>query len=215
MKYHQPLDDLLGQRSRVKILRYLSRTRLEMSGRRIAADLGLSPWSCHLALRELTEQGVLVMRNVGRTYLFRLNERNYTVEKLLLPLFAQEAELLQAAIREIVAGLPQSIVSIILYGSVSRREERPFSDVDFLVLVASGDDRQQVQGLFERKNESFVARYGNVLSPMVLTVAEFRQRYREGDALVSEIMNTGQVIYGQLISEVMAHESQEDSPQGS
>jgi len=207
MKYYQPLDDLLGQRSKVKILRHLCSTQLEMSGRQIATDLGLSPWACHLALRALTEQGILLMRNAGRTYLFRLNKINYVVERLLLPLFAEEGGLVQVAIQEIVADLSESIVSIVLYGSVSRGQERSFSDIDLLVLVVAKEDQQNVQNVFEQKNESFIARFGNVLSPLVLPVTEFRQRYREGDALITEIVNTGQVIYGKLISEVMSHES--------
>lgn len=211
MKYYQVLDDLLGQKSTVKVLRYLSHTRLEMSGRRIAEELGQSPWACHLALRQLTDQGILVMRNVGRSYLFRLNERNYVVEKLLLPLFTEESRLLQAAIEEIVAGLSESVVSIVLYGSASRRQERPFSDIDLMVLVSTEQDRKNVQALFEQRNESFIARFGNVLSPLVLPIAEFRRRYRKGDALVKEIVNDGRVIYGQLISEVMAHAPHKDS----
>lgn len=211
MKFHQPLDDLLSQKPRVKILRYLSLNRLEMNGRRIASDLALNPQTCLMALRELVDQGVLVMRNVGNTHLFRLNEQNYVVEQLLRPLFAAESGLLQTAVQEIVAGLTNSVVSIILYGSASRREERPFSDLDLLVLVASQDERQKVQDLFEQKNESFVARFGNVLSPLVLSVTEFRQRYKDGDPLIQEIVNTGRVIHGQLISEVMVHGTQEDS----
>lgn len=154
------------------------------------------------------------MRNVGRTFLFHLNERNYVVEKLLLPLFTEESKLLQTAIEEIIAGLSESVASIVLYGSVSRRQERAFSDVDLLVLVPTEEDRKNVQALFEQKNESFIARFGNVLSPLVLTVPEFRKRYQERDALASEVVNTGRVIYGQLISEVMAHESNKDSQQG-
>jgi predicted nucleotidyltransferase len=214
MKFYQVLDDLLSQKSRVKILRHLSHTRLEMSGRRIAEDLGLSPWACHLALRQLTDQGILVMHNVGNTHLFRLNERNYVVERLLLPLFAEESRLLEAAIEELMTGLTNRVASVVLYGSISRRQERAFSDVDLLVLVAREKDRKNIQTVFEQRNAAFIARFGNVLSPLVLPVAEFRRRYRKSDALVTEIVNTGRVIYGQLISEVMAHESHKDSHKG-
>jgi predicted nucleotidyltransferase len=213
MKYYRPLDNLLGQKSAIKILRYLSLARLEMNGRQIAADTGLSPWACHLALRELAEQGIVVMRNVGRTYLFRLNDKNYIAERLLLPLFAAEGELLQAAIREITDGLPDSVVSVVLYGSVSRREERPSSDVDLLILVAGEPDREPVRELLAQKNESFVARFGNILSPLVLPVREFIRRYRDHDAFIDEIANAGQVVYGKLISEVIAHGAKEDPKQ--
>ena len=210
MKYSRPLNDLLGQQSKVNILRHLANTRLEMSGRQIAADIGMSPWACHRALQDLTDQGVLVMRNMGRTYLFRLNEESYVVEELLLPLFQKEKHLLEAAIREMVDGLSQSIVSLVLYGSVSRGEERPSSDLDVLVLVSTDADQDQMQELFAEKNDYFISRFGNVLSPIILSIAEFRQRYRGGDGLLREIVDTGRVIHGRLISEVL-HEPQEDS----
>jgi predicted nucleotidyltransferase/biotin operon repressor len=210
MKYSRPLDDLLGQQSKVKILRHLANTHLEMSGRQIASDIGMSPWACHRALQDLTDQGALVMRNMGRTYLFRLNEESYVVEELLLPLFQKEKQLLEAAIREMVDGLSKSIVSIILYGSVSRGEERSSSDLDVLVLVSTDADQDQIQELFAEKNDYFISRFGNVLSPIILSIAEFRQRYGGGDGLLREIVDTGRVIHGKLISEVL-HEPQEDS----
>jgi DNA-binding IclR family transcriptional regulator len=55
-----------GGTYKVKILRHLANTRLEMSGRQIASDIGMSPWACHRALQDLTDQGVLVMRNRRR-----------------------------------------------------------------------------------------------------------------------------------------------------
>ncbi len=204
MKYHQPLDDLLGQRSKVSILRHLCRTRAELSGRQLAVDLNLSPWACHLALQELVDQGVLAMRAVGHAHLFRLNEGNYVVEQLLQPLFEREANLLEDAVRHIVADLPDSVVSVILYGSVARREERPYSDIDLLVLVAATREHEPVQDLFDRKNESHVGRFGSVLAPLILPVAEFRRRFRQGDALLREIARTGRPIFGASIAEVIS-----------
>lgn len=214
MKYANSLDDLLGQKSKVKILRCLSNSCVEMSGRQIASDVKMSPWACHQALQELTEQGVLLMRNVGRTYLFRLNERNYLVRELLLPLFQKEKGLLETAIQEIIEGISDAIVSIVLYGSVSRGEERPFSDFDLLILVPTSAGKEPVQDIFDRKNDDFISRFGNVLSPLVLSVAEFRERYREKDALIREVVDAGRVVYGKLFSEVLAHEPQEGPNEG-
>lgn len=210
MKYSNPLDDLLGQKSKVKMLRHLSNTGLEMSGRQIASDIKMSPWACHQALRDLTEQGVLLMRNVGRTYLFRLNERSYQVEELLLPLFQKEKDLLKAAIQEIVDGISDSIVSIVLYGSILRGEERPSSDFDLLILVPTRANKEPVQEIFDQKNDYFISRFGNVLSPLILSVAEFRERYHGNDALIREVVDAGRVVYGKLFSEVLVHEPQED-----
>ncbi len=55
--------------------------------------------------------------------------------------------------------------------------------------------------LFRLNNDYFISRFGNVLSPIILSMAEFRQRYRGGDGLLREIVDTGRVIHGKLISE--------------
>lgn len=210
MKYFKALDDLLGQKSKLKILRHLSNTRLEMSGRQIASDIGMSPWVCHQALKDLSAQGVVLMRNVGKTHLFRINERNYLAAEVLIPLFEREKGLLDAAISEIMHGLEDRITSIVLYGSISRREERPSSDFDLLVVVPTSDDKKSAEDFFATKNDYFISRFGNVLSPLILSVKEFHERYRGGDPLIHEIVSSGRAIYGKSMSEVIIYAPQED-----
>lgn len=210
MKYSKALDDLLAQKSKLKILRHLSNTNLEMSGRQIASDIGMSPWACHQALKELSAQGVVLMRNVGNTHLFRINERNYLVAEVLIPLFEAEKGLLDAAISEIVQGLEDRITSIVLYGSIARGEEKPSSDFDILVLVPTSNDKKSAEDSFAAKNDYFVSRFGNVLSPLILSARKFQERYRGGDPLIREIVNTGRAIYGESISEVISYAPQED-----
>jgi len=210
MKYSKALDDLLGQKSKLKILRHLSNTKMEMSGRQIASEIGMSPWVCHQALKELSAQGVVLMRNVGNTHLFRINERNYLVAEVLMPLFEAEEGLLDAAISEIVQGLEDRITSIVLYGSISRGEEEPTSDFDLLVVVPTSNDTKSAEDFFAIKNDYFISRFGNVLSPLILAAREFQERYRGGDQLIREIANTGRVVYGKSISEVITYAPQED-----
>jgi len=210
MKYSKALDDLLGQKSKLKILRHLSNTKMEMSGRQIASEIGMSPWVCHQALKELSAQGAVLMRNVGNTHLFRINERNYLVAKVLMPLFEAEEGLLDAAISEIVQGLTDRITSIVLYGSISGREEKPSSDFDLLVLVPTSHDKKSAEDFFAAKNDYFISRFGNVLSPLILSAREFQERYGGGDPLTREIISTGRAIYGKSISEVISYASQED-----
>jgi len=203
MKFHHPLDDLLGQKSKVRILRHLARTRAEWNGRQIAADIGMSPWVCHQALKELCAQGVVQMRNVGNTHLYRLAEQHYLVAEVLLPLFQEEREALQRAIEELTAGLDGSISSVILYGSVARGEEEPFSDVDLLVVIPNEGNREAMRDCLVSRGEVFASQFGNMPSHLILGADEFREKYRRQDPLIGEIVSTGRVIYGQTLSELL------------
>jgi len=204
MKYSQPLDDLLGQKSKVRILRYLANSGLELNGRQIAYEIGMSPWVCHQALGELQDQGILVMRNVGNTHLYRINREHYLVRELLLPLFQKEQRLLDTVIAAITDGLPASVVSLILYGSVARSEEEPFSDIDILAVTATEEDVPLVEQFFLQKNEAIVPCFGNTLSALVMSSAELSSRLDAGEPLITEILQTGRVIYGARLAEFLA-----------
>ena len=194
MRFYRSLDHVLGTRLKVAILRTLTADSLELNGRQIALAVGASPKPLNQALAQLTSEGVLVQRNVGRTHLFRMNLESPLVTDFVVPLFRREATLLQDALREALAGVP-GLCSAILYGSLARGEEGSFSDVDLLVVAV---DEASAQAVLEARAISFLDRYGNVLSFTVLSQAEFRNRYLERDEFVHEVARTGRVVAGQL-----------------
>jgi len=192
MRFHRPLDHVLGTKSKVAVLRHLVQNDLEQSGREIARAIGLSPKPLNEVLAQLTDEGLLLQRNIGRVYLFRLNRNNRLVAELVVPLFEGEKELLNRALTEVFENVPD-ILSVILYGSVSRGEEGPFSDIDLLVVT---DDGAQAEEILEERAVAFLRRYGNLLSFIVMSSDEFRQDYREGDDFLREVLSTGRVITG-------------------
>lgn len=86
MRYTHPLDDLLGSRARLRILRYLCSTRGEYSGREIARAIGMGETPAHQALKELADTLVILYRVAGQTHYYRLNENHALVERVLCPL---------------------------------------------------------------------------------------------------------------------------------
>mgnify|MGYP001084750544 CR=1 FL=1 len=79
MRVHDPLDKILNNEVKIKILRFLCKTEAEWSGRQIAQEMKVSPAACHKALRELNNEGALLLRSVGRSYLYRLNKENLSL----------------------------------------------------------------------------------------------------------------------------------------
>ncbi|HID64673.1 MAG TPA: winged helix-turn-helix transcriptional regulator [Anaerolineae bacterium] len=193
MRFTHPLEHVLGSKTKVAILRYLSLTGLELNGRQIARAINISPPTVNRALAELVKEGVLTQRNVGRTYLYRLNDDNRLAAELVIPLFQKERDLLKRALSEVLDDVP-SILSAILYGSLVRGEEEPFSDVDLLIVA---DDGVRARDVLEERAVNFLERYGNVLSLYILSLDEFRSLYQQRDELLREILAEGRVVAGQ------------------
>jgi len=151
---------------------------LELNGRQIARALGLSPKPLNRTLADLTAEGLLIQRNVGSAYLFRANLDNPLVSDILVPLFQKERNLLRDALDEVLDGLKERIFTAILYGSVSRGEDRPSSDVDLMIVT---DQVEEVEEVLEEQAVTFLERYGNILSAQVISPDELRRRYWDGD----------------------------------
>ena len=89
MRVHNPLDKILSKETKVKILRFLCKTEAEWSGRQIAKEIKVSPAACHKALRELNNEGALLLRGIGKSNLYSLNKENLIVSDLLKPLYRE------------------------------------------------------------------------------------------------------------------------------
>lgn len=198
MRFHRPLDRILGTRLKTAVLRYLIRSNLELSGRQIARAVGASPKPLNRALAQLVGEGVVLQRSVGRVHLYRVNHDNPLVSNLLVRLFQQEANLLQDALRTTLGDIP-GLLSASVYGSVAWQMEEPYSDVDLLVVAR---DKAAAEALLEERAVAFVKRYGNPLSYTVLGLEEFRERYRSHDEFLREAMDRGQVVLGKSALEL-------------
>ncbi len=207
MRFSQPLDQILGNASKVRILRFLCRKGGEWSGRRIAAELGLNPVTAHAALRALHLATVLEFRKVGNSFVYSLRDDHYLVRQVLRPLFEQEAQTLehlrQRLTEQFIAKVRGDIVTVALYGSVARGQERPTSDLDLVVLVVSERAKAPVRAALDRAWESVVKEFGNPLAAYVSTVSEARQKYRRGLPLWQNILAHHQPVWGQSLKEAL------------
>lgn len=93
MRVHDPLDKILNNGIKIKILRFLCKTEVEWSGRQIAQEIKVSPAACHKALRELNNERALLLRSIGKSYLYRLNKENLIISDLLKPLYERESKI--------------------------------------------------------------------------------------------------------------------------
>jgi len=207
MRVHDPLDKILNNEVKIKILRFLCKTEAEWSGRQIAQEMKVSPAACHKALRELNNEGALLLRSVGRSYLYRLNKENIIISELLKPLYERESKIpddvYRAIVRNISSLVIDDIASIAVFGSMKKGKERSTSDIDLLVLVRKPEDKRKVEEDFGKVNEKIVGKFGNTVSSYIQTVEEFKLKYKRGLALVKNILKSHRLLFGKPLEDLL------------
>jgi predicted nucleotidyltransferase len=210
MRFHHVLDDVLGRRSSVRLLRFLVRSGGEHSGRDLARLVGLDHKTCHDALRELAEQGVVSARRIATATAYSLKQDHPLVQGILRPAFENEETLIERYVREAqkLSGVP--VESMIVFGSVARQEEVPRSDVDILVIVKDSRSKAQSEEAFAAAAGSLAAKYGSVPQFIVEERRSFRNKVVHGHPLHSNILREGRVVAGKPIEELLKDDAQED-----
>ena len=207
MRVHNPLDKILNNEMKVKILRFLCKTEAEWSGRQIAQEIKVSPAACHKALRELNNEGALLLRSIGKSNLYSLNKENLIVSDLLKPLYERERKIPDEIYKDIVKNISslviKDIVSIAVFGSVKKRKERPTSDIDLLVLVKNSENKGEVEEDFGKVNEKIISRFGNTVSTYIQTVKEFNSKYKKGLSLIKNILKSHKLLFGTPLEELL------------
>ena len=207
MRFHQPLNEILGSAAKVRVLRFFCQKGGEWNGRQAAAQLAMNPVTAHRALRELYGETLLDFRPVGTHFLYSLRDGHYLVRDLLKPLFKEEdraRERVGELIREILKGdLKREVVTVALYGSAAKGQERPTSDLDLLVLVKSDRARRRIEAGLDRFSRMASAEFGNVPAAYVNTVREARRKDFRGMPLFKAIRAQHRVIYGRPLSETL------------
>jgi len=177
-----------------------------MNGREIGKAVGISHVQTHAALKDLAEQGIVSLRKVGRSNLYELQEDHLVISEWLKPLMLGEKGLKQRLAETVVKALSIPPRSLLLFGSVARREEKAGSDIDILVVMPDRSDLKRTETELESAGEEVSRLFGNRLSPLVTTGAEVLRRHRGGDAFMREVMDGAEVIFGAAVPDLLADE---------
>ncbi len=182
----------------------MCKTGAEWNGSQIAKEIGITPAATHTALKALQREGMLVLRNMGKTHVYSLKEDSFLVSNLLKPLFAKEDKILDTIISLIKRKISSSrekkdIASVVLFGSVSISKERPTSDIDLVVIVENAKAKVAVERLFEELDARISKEFGNTLAPYINTRAEFKAKHKKGLAVVRNILKSHNLIYGERL----------------
>lgn len=178
------VESLFGSRARVRILRALATdVRRTWTERELAAQVGMSPNTVNLALRQLRDTGILDFRRVGRTHALRLKENELTAS--IQEVFAMESRSRERMVEEMRNAVPADVICY-LFGSTAKGTAGTESDVDLLV-VADTEDRA-----LEAASEIVGAAWKVMPAEVSVVGLDARQaRSKKHLGLVREVARTG------------------------
>ncbi|MDO8806342.1 MAG: MarR family transcriptional regulator [Elusimicrobiota bacterium] len=197
------LESIFSGKSRIQLLRCLYESSSGLTGREAARRTGLSPQQAHKVLNELAALGIVELTIAAPAHLFTLNRRHWIVTDVARVIFESEKNWLDNLLRDLSRGLPASVKSLVLFGSAASGQLRGASDIDLLALIEDGKDKQQVLSYFTGRSPGALARCHYPLAPVVLTLKEFRGKYRQKDDFTRTVLKTGRVVYGKLMTEIL------------
>jgi predicted nucleotidyltransferase len=203
MRITRPLNKVLDSEAKIRVLRFLCETNAEWNGRQIAKEIGVTPATAHKALNGLKDEGVLFMKNMGKTHVYSL-EKNYLVEEILKPLFSRESEIyghiMRIIHREISkADIKSEILTVLLFGSVNVKQDHQLSDIDIAVIVKAKNAKTKVELLFEKIDEEVSEMFGTAVSVYVNTITEFKTKKKEDMKVIKNILKNHTVLYGEKL----------------
>jgi len=203
---HQQLDRIIGQGSKLKILRFLYLRNGEHTGRAIAREIGMSPSVVSNSLKELREEGVISLRTAGKTHLYGIIEDSHLVRKLLAPLFEEEKSINENIISTIVRGLSGSkneIISLALFGSFARQEETSRSDIDLLVITRDKKGKAVAEESLDKIDQIVMKKFRTCISPYIKTKTEFIKAYQSEKPLIKSILLNHRLLSGEPLERIL------------
>jgi len=195
MVFHKSLLTVFNSKTKQKIVGFLLKHEALMSEREIAAVSGVSHMSINRIMRELAEMNFVHFVRAGRAHLWRVNRGSYAFHILsgLFNTLSQKAEPLEDLKRTILDKLPlPSIENLVLFGSVARGTEGFDSDIDLFIQVKDESKKQEIEQAVEGLVLFCLERYGNPLSPYILTKKEWEER---NNPKLSEKIEKGITLY--------------------
>jgi predicted nucleotidyltransferase len=200
MIVNKVLDKIFISSAIISILRELNLRKVGITGREIARQTRLTHKTAIKALNNLEELKLVNRVIAGRAYSYNINRENYIFKNIIDPAFEVEREILSKINNEIKSILGKYSESIILFGSVSRREETIGSDFDICIVYKSG--KTSIEKLISSLRDKLYIKYGITLAPFLITKADFLDRIRKKKPPVNRILIDGIHISGKTLKEL-------------
>jgi len=190
------IEDVLGSRGRVAVLRVLANVDVPLSIRQIASQAGLSHAAAGDALDSLVNAGVVGATEAGRSRVHWLERRSIAVRDLILPVFEAESEQSREAITELRSAIPSDAYSVVLFGSRARGDSRPDSDYDVLVVEPDAESLDRTLGTLDAVAFRMRTTLGAGVSVLGYTLSQARELASEPGSFMEGVVDDAITLAG-------------------
>lgn len=179
MQFELSLDQIIGSKAKIKILKYLFGNRASMSENELAKVIKISPMTVNRLMKELRELNLVSAARVGSANVWSVNKESYAyiaLSKIVREISNAPTPLhhLKETLSE---NIPKQLVKkVILYGSLAQGRSKANSDIDLYILVRSQKEGQDLAPYIDKLSSLCLSLYGNRLAPYILTELELRGR---------------------------------------
>ena len=179
MKLHSYLERVIGSKTAIALVRVL----LNYPGkiftiRGLAETAGVSASEASLVVRQLEEAGVLKLQPVGKSFLITPNEQSFVLRRIMKPIVQAEGQTIGELTKLLKECFGVETISVYLFGSVAKGEEKDDSDIDLLVI---SDDFENASAAVSKAQEKVAAVFNKQLSPLIFSEQELYSK-RKGRA---------------------------------
>lgn len=173
MRYHHYLEKLLGNKTKISLLRTLYKIPDKVwTSRSLAKFIGTYNTTILDNLSDLAEMGVLHIGNYGRGKTIQLNKQSFIFAEVIKPLFEKEEKSLAVLINKLKSLFNKADLELmVLFGSLVSHEEKPNSDIDLLIVTKN---KKQMEEIITQRQGEIAVQFGNELSPYILSPSEFK-----------------------------------------
>ena len=199
MIIHKPLNEIFSTYSNIAVIRELRYTRNGFTGREIAKRAELSAPAVLSALSHLESLKIVKRQIGGRDHLFTLRVNNYFVKKILFPIMEIESQFFELIKSQLKKCLSKNSVSVILFGSVARKEETIESDFDICIVYSGSENKKTLENRMDSCQTQLSNQYGITPAPFYISLKEFRSRAKLKKSPINDIVKEGIVLCGKSI----------------
>lgn len=200
MLFHQYLEQLLGNKASISILRALYRYKGKVfTVRGLADSSSVSVNETALTVEKLVKFGIVRIQPVGRAHQVTLNDKSYVLNKIMGPIFIAESKTLDELIFVLKKHLTtKKILAAAIFGSVAKGEEKEDSDMDLLVV---SDDFDHATLAISTAAEETIPKFYSKISPLIFSKKDLLSK-RNG-ALIHSILENHIMITGAKLKDMM------------
>lgn len=187
--------------SNVTILRVLNERVAGISGRETARLTGLSLRTVQVSLANLEQAGIVKKFSGKREHLFILDRKKHLTKNLVEKIFLQEHGFHSAIKKSIKQKLGRECLSIILFGSIARRDEKIDSDYD--VCIVFEKSKLKLEEKVSDLRTTLHTTFNISLAPFYISYAKFKEFASKDKPPVNNIIREGIVLSGKSIKELL------------